>query len=59
MKKLVVVTYQEQTGQQYVETIRALFGRSIEVSFQSMFEELPKGMDPDLVLASTYTYVKC
>lgn len=55
MKKLVVVAYQEQTGQQYVETIRALFGRSIEVSFQSMFEELPKGMDPDLVLASTYT----
>lgn len=55
MKKLAIVAYQEYTGHQYAETLEKLFGTSVEVAFYSIYSDLLKNLEADIVVASTYT----
>lgn len=55
MKKLAIVAYQEYTGHQYAETLEKLFGTSVEVVFYSIYSDLLKNLEADIVVASTYT----
>ena len=55
MKKLAIVAYQEHTGHQYAETLKKLFGTSVEVAFYSIYSDLLKNLEADIVVASTYT----
>ena len=62
MKRVTVVAYEEDTGRQYAQTLRDLFGDAVEVSFYSMYRHFSQKLEADIVLASTYSVcemVKC
>lgn len=55
MKKLVIISYEEYTGQQYAQTLKHLFGDAVDISFYSIHHSPSTHIEADIVLASTYS----
>lgn len=55
MKRVIVVAYEERTGQQYAQTLTYFFSDVADISYYSLCKGYPDHLDADIILASTYS----